>query len=246
MRERYIFLACLFINVGFIEPAMAQSYSTDSSFYKQSIEHVIGFYTSSLGESSHLYNGSEYIFTNHGIAGHPFFESELPVKGSVFYDGAFYQNIPLSYDLVSDEVFITAPGQAFNLKLIDIKIRYFSLLNHTFVRINQDSTINGVPLSTGYYDLLYNGKVTVLAKRLKRTKQGFRAEDIITYAEYNEYTVKKNNTYYNVDSKRSLINLFSDQKDKIKKFIRKNGLSFKKNPENIIVKTAEYYGQLND
>jgi len=247
MRRFPVFLVCFFLSLLLFQRINAQNYLTDSAFYSQSVSNAVFFYMNSLGKTTHLFNGSEYIFNNHGVTGHPFFAAGQPVKGNIFYDGTLYPNVSISYDLSRDEVFINNnPGQDFNLKLITERIGYFSILNHVFIRIAQDNNIKGYSPSTGFYDLLYNGKIIVLAKRRKQIEQAFKAEDSLKFVQYNEYLIKKNNIYYTVDSKRSLMNVFQDQKDKVKKYFRKSNLDFKKNPENAIVKTAEYYGQLND
>lgn len=247
MRRFLVFLFCFFSGLLLLQEIKAQNYTTDSAFYRQTVNNTIFFYTAGLGKTTHLFNGSEYIFNNHGIIGHPFFEAAQPTKGNIFYDGTLYPNVSIAYDISRDEVFINNnPGQDFNLKLITERIEYFSILNHVFIRINQDDNIKGYAPSTGFYDLLYNGKVTVLAKRRKQVNQAFKAEDSLKFVQYNEYLIKKNNTYYVVDSKSSLMNIFRDQKDKVKKYFRKSDLDFKKDPENAIVKTTEYYAQLND
>jgi hypothetical protein len=248
MRRFLVFLVCFFSCLFLFQGIKAQNYLTDSAFYSQSVNNAVLFYVNSLGKNTHLFNGSEYIFNSHGITGHPFFGADQPVKGNIFYDGTLYPNVSIAYDLSRDEVFINNnPGQDFNLKLITERVRYFSILNHVFVRINQDDNLKGYSPATGFYDLSYNnGKITVLAKRKKQIEQAFKAEDSLKFIQYNEYLVKKNNAYYPVDSKGSLIDVFRDQKDKVKKYFRKSDLNFKKDPENAIVKTAEYYAQLKD
>ena len=247
MRRFPVFLICFLSGLFLFQRINAQTYLTDSAFYNQTVNNTVFFYINSLGKTTHLFNGSEYIFNNHGVANHPFFGASQPVKGTIFYDGTLYPDVSISYDLSRDEVFINNnPGQDFNLKLITERIKYFSILNHVFVRINQDNNTKGYAPVAGFYDLLYNGKITVLAKRKKQIEQAFKAEDSLRFVQYDEYLVKKNNIYYSVDSKSSLLNVFHDQKDKMKKYYRKSDLNFKKDPENTIVKTAEYYAQLND
>jgi hypothetical protein len=247
MRRFPVFLIWFISSCFFWGKLNAQSYLTDSAYYSQSLNNAISLYTNILGKTTHLFNGSEYIFNNHGVSGHAFFGESEPTKGEVFYDGTLYPNVSLAYDLSRDEVLVNNnPGQDFNLKLITERVKYFSVLNHVFVRIVPDNTLKGYIPTEGFYDLLYNGKVTVLAKRRKQIEQGFKAEESLHFVQYNEYFIKKDNVYYPIDGKGSLLNVFHDQKDKMKKFYRKSDLNYKKNPENAIVRTAEYYAQLND
>lgn len=247
MRRFPVFLVCFFLGLFLSARIHAQTYLTDSAYYSQSVNNAIGFYTNSLGKTTHLYNGSEYIFNNHGVVGHAFFGAPQPVKGNIFYDGTLYPNVSISYDLVRDEVLVNNnPGQDFNLKLVTERVGYFSILGHVFVRINPDNNVKGYAPPPGFYDLLYNEKVMVMVKRRKQIEQAFKAEDSLRFIQYNEYLIKKDNAYYTVDSKSSLLNVFHDQKDKMKKYYRKSDLNYKKDPEKTIVHTAEYYAQLKD
>ncbi len=246
MRLRFIFNVCLICCVIVCRQVNAQSYMTDSAFYRQSVDNTINFYISSLGESTHLYNGAEYSYSYHGVTGHPFFETDQRVKGNVFYDGTLYTDIPISYDLTRDEVLMDNKAQGFDLRLVTDKIKSFTILNHVFVRLVRDTINKGGIEATGFYDLLFNGRIKVLAKRRKKIEQAFKAEEAPRFIQYNEYFVLKNDEYHKVDSKRSLLDVFGDQKDKLKKYLKKNKLNYKKNPENTIVKAADYYGQLNN
>jgi hypothetical protein len=203
---------------------------------------MITLHSGGLGESSNLYNGSEYVFTNHGITGHPFFESAQPIRGEVYYDGSLYTHVPLAYDLVQDEILLTGTGQGFDLKLIENKVGFFKLGDHRFIRIHPDS-LRSSTLSPGFYELLYKGKVEVLARRIKKVHEGLKADDPYSYVQYNAYYVRDQRSVYKIDSRRSLLQAFGDRKDRVKKNYRQQGLNFKKRPEEAIVRTAESYDE---
>ena len=243
MRQRIGRLICLFYSLVFSHVCIGQSYLSDSAFYRQAVDHAVGLYVSSLGENSHLYNGSEYIFSSHGIKGSPFFVSDQPLIGSIIYDGTEYNNVRLSYDLVQDRVFITDKGMGFNIQLINEKTASFTLDGHRFIHIHADSS-NGLSFGDGFYELLYAGRSTAIAKRKKQVDEGFKAEDSLKYNTYNFFYARKDESYVRVENKNNLIDLFADQKDKIKKFYRKNNRLFKKNLEEATIRTCEYYDQL--
>ncbi|MFI5153306.1 MAG: hypothetical protein ACHQET_08245 [Chitinophagales bacterium] len=243
MRQRIGRLICLSYSLVLSLACMGQSYLSDSAFYRQAVDHAVGLYVNSLGENSHLYNGSEYIFSSHGIKGFPFFFSDQPLIGSIVYDGTEYQNVRFSYDMVQDRIYITDRGMGFNIQLISEKISAFSVEGHQFMHIYPDSS-SGLSFGPGFYDLLYQGKTAVVAKRKKQVDEGFKAEDSLKYNPYNFYFVRKNKLYEKVENKNNLIDLFPDQKDIIKKFYRKNKRLFKKNLEEATIRTCEYYDQL--
>ena len=244
MNRMFLFFFLFIFEFIYSSAADAQSDGTDSAIYKKSVENVVDLYVNRLGENSNLYNGSEYIYSYHGIRGHPFFESDRLLNGEIEYDGILYKNVPMSYDLVRDEVFINEPGQNFNIKLVTEKIRYFSLSDRLFVRMLQDSMRNP-SLTTGFYHVLYNGRVSVLARLTKKIQSG-NAEDSIKFVQYTNFWVKKDNEYQPVENKKTLLNIFGDQKDPVRKYLRKNKVNYKKDPASAIIKAAEYYGSLKN
>jgi len=205
-------------------------------------DSVIKIYYNTVGENMQLYNGSEYAGSFSSSIGHPYFETDRLQKGTILYDAVLYRDIALSYDLVRDELIISNYSQQFNLKLVTEKVVYFTLLNHVFVRIEPDSLIVGA-VTSGFYEMLYNGKFIVLAKRAKRLQSG-AAEDKPRFIQYDHYFVRQENSFKEVESERDLLDLFNEQKTDVKKYLRKNDLRFKKDPGNTIVKAAEYYAQL--
>ena len=229
--------------IGFVLPfrAFTQDSIADSIFYRQSLENTVQSYLKAVGNNTRLYNGSEYTMSYHGVTGSPFFASDSFQYGSVDYDGIKYNNVKMAYDLVGDELIIKAYHDL-NLRLVTEKVNSFSFSNHEFVRIMPDSSTS--KLKTGFYEILYKGTVTVLAKRKKQVESAFKAEDPYKFSEYEYDYVKKGDIYYPVDSKNSLIDVFGDRKDEIKKYVRKNKIKLKKDRGDEIVKTAQYYVQL--
>lgn len=128
-------------------------------------------YDKQVRAESLLFNGPEYVNrTTAGTIGHPFFERAEPQLGAVTYQGAHFENVPLSYDLVLDQVVLTYPNQAVTIVLVPEKLAAFSLGSHQFVRVVADSATRGV-LPTGFYELLQPGPVRLLAHHSKRTGQ---------------------------------------------------------------------------
>jgi len=243
MKQHFTCLVCLLYAFSF--QVNAQSNAADSAFYSQSVQQAVGLYMKVLGESSNLYNGAEYIYSSHGVKGHPFFATNQLQKGTVEYNGTKYPDVPMLYDLVQDKLFITDTAMNFNIQLNSERIRYFVLNGHTFMSLQADS-INMPSTGPGFYDLIYDGKLKVLVKRTKRVERAFKAEDSVHYVQYSDFFIRKNNVYSQVDGKKSLFSLFKDEKDKVRKYFRKNKLNFRKDPENAIILTTDYYAQLKN
>src|SRR5258706_8102277 len=168
MRKIFILLTAIFCCTA--NKSFSQTDQSDSSLYQQSIQNVIEVYYKSVGENSHLYNGSEYVPYNYQGNKNPYFETGTLQNAAIGYDGVVYNNVPLAYDIYKEEVIINKYNQNFRIKLVNDKITWFSVLDHTFIRIVRDSSNSALPV-TGFYDKLYSGTVTVLAKRKKKIEE---------------------------------------------------------------------------
>ena len=218
----------------------AQTSSLDSMFIQQMKDSVISLYHQSLGEDILLYNGREYVAPYSRSVGHRYFASEHPQKGYIVYSNILYPHSAVSYDLTTDDVIIRTTGNR-SIKLLGEKISYFSLGDAIFIRLSQQPDKINVP-STGFYQVLYNGGITVLVKRRKQLEPVFNLEDPYRFVSYDRYFTKKGDVYREIDSESSLINSFPN-KTEMRKYMRNQGLSFKKNRERAIVQVAAYYDQ---
>lgn len=238
MRSSQLLIICAFL---FSQAGIAQDRKNDETFYQEILSDTYRNYLTQVGDNIKLYNGTEYARPYYGIVGHPFFDSENFQKGVVYYDGVQYRGVQMAYDLVGDELIIKA-YQDLSLKLVSEKITSFYFSDHLFIRIVQDS--NSTKLQPGFYEVLNSGPVLVLEKRKKVIERPLKAENPFKFSEYDSYFIKKDNVYYSIDSKNSLISVFHEYKNEIKKFLRKNRLNFKKDRANTILKIVGYYAQL--
>ena len=234
----FILLAILFP----ITKTAAQTSSIQS--VADSFINAKAFFQNEIKEDAHLYTGKEFIKYSVNIKGHPFFETDQMQTGTIFYDGTLYENVPLLFDIVSKQVIINRYHDNLKIKLLNQKIKYFTLAGHRFENIfsaeGRDESITNT-----FYDIMYNGKGSVLVKRIKHIKNSLKAEDPASFAEEDELYVRKGKNLYAIDSKNSVLQAFSDKKDAVKTFIRKNKFRFKKNTEKELIMTAEYYSTIN-
>lgn len=216
----------------------------DSSLYVQAVNNVLQSYKNEVQENLHIFNGTEYLRTGHGVKGTPFFQADSMFSGNVFYDGRFYENIPLHYNLVTDQVIINNYAKNNQIILVPEKLQYFNVIQHAFVRITADSALPSF-IKTGYYDKLYDGKMMVLARRQKLPHiKGTALDNEIRYDEYTDYFVLLNNIFYRAGDKNAFLSIAGDKKEMIKKYIKDNKLKFKKTREADMVSVAGYYSQL--
>lgn len=225
----------------------AQGLQPDSSSSLPVFKNIVDFYNKSLSEQLHLYNGKEYKeYPYQFNEGHPYFLSGNWSKGTLSYDGKVYEEVPMLYDVVQDELVILHFDNRSKISLIKEKISAFSLLAHSFVNI-QTKNINSSTITEGFYDLLYQGKTSLFAKRTKNIQTFYRQSvSEIKILKKDHYYLLKKNIYYHVSSRRTFLHQLTDKRKEIQQYIKKNRLNFKKDAEKSMVKILVYYDQIMD
>ncbi|MEZ4900343.1 MAG: hypothetical protein R2822_00490 [Spirosomataceae bacterium] len=194
--------------------------------------------------SPHLYNGNRYHIYDSRSLDHQFFQTEEWAKGVIEYDGQRFEEVPMLYDIFKDQVVIQYKGHPGLIQLQSERVRAFSYIDHHFIRIESDRTA-GVNLSTGFYDILYDGKTQVLARRTKLRQEQIEGDKVkVSFSSKDVFYIKKEGKYYSANTKNGVLSVFEDQKKALKKYLREQRLNYRKNTEVALVKLATYYDQI--
>ena len=213
---------------------------------KEIVKQASSVYFNSLGEQSGIYRGVEYTGYPYRIkSGHPFFESSSPNYGSIFYDGNLYESVPMWLDLVKNQLVVLYIDNYSKINLHAEKVAYFSVLNHHFIHINEDKSERS-SISSGYYDLVYDGGLQLLVSRSKSTLKEVSVEGtfITVLKQKNNFFLKKGVDYYPVQSLGSVLKVIGSFQKEIVSDLKKNKIKFNKSPENTMVHMLKYYDQL--
>lgn len=224
----------------------AQDTASGSPFFQKALLNTRAIYHQSFGDQSALYNGSrygEYLFKFK--EGHPFFYSEEPVAGSVIYDGILYDSVMMRYDEITDVLVIN--DQANRIQLLSEKVAYFNLYNSNFIRLDKDSLSNN-RAGSGFCNLLYKGKICLLKKQIKTIREVITAglELQLIADEKDHYYIKKEDSLFQINRSKDLYKLFGARKKEVQKFIKSNGLSYRRNRQNMLTKATAYYDSLKN
>jgi hypothetical protein len=224
--------------------ATAQSQREDSIFYQLAFNHTVSVYYDQLGDQSRILNGTKYPdFEYKFQKGSPFFLSENPLPGSVIYDSVYYPDLSVLFD--DYRQYLVIVDQYFKLKLISEKVGSFQIGDHHFVRF-PGNTINGLPY-TGYYEVLYSGRSVVLKHVIKKYREQLSVPEGVTHIldEQAYYFIKRGEIFEPVRSRRELLKFMQSHRKEVQKYIRKKGLSYHEDMENILIQAASYYDQLD-
>ncbi|MDB5012595.1 MAG: hypothetical protein JWQ25_797, partial [Daejeonella sp.] len=123
------------------------------------------------------------------------------------------------YDLVDGSLVIQHFDKFYFIRLHSERVERFTLLGHTFIWLNSDS-VTTAP-SAGFYDLLNDGKLQLLAKRSKTIEEKALASGLErNINEFNKYYIKKEGIYYSIDGKSDLLKLLKTPDRLSAKFIK--------------------------
>lgn len=215
----------------------------DSSFVYAARNQATALYEQTVKKQAHVYEGNQYINHDPRIKVHPYYRVDSLQIGTVIYKGVAYRDVAMLYDIVRDELVVQPPEGGYRLRLITDKISAFTLGRSQFARLIGDSLAG---IRTGFYELIYDGKTKVLAKRAKTIH-----EDISSgtykgdYVQGDRYLIQKEKSVYEIKTKRSLLNLFPDQTKELRKYIRASRLKFKDDQrENTITRITQRYDEL--
>lgn len=196
----------------------------------------------------YLYNGPEYAdYTRkyHTLTGNQFFLKPEMLPGTANYNGRDFANLRLQYDLVLDQVVLSQPGNPLKLRFLDDKVHAFSVDGHGFVRLVADSSNSNV-IRTGYYELLADGPVQVLAKRSKTMYEHVNRPYVdVSFSESNRLYMQKAGRYYPVRSKGTALRLFADHSGEMQQYLKEHRLRFDKSSrESSLIGLTRYYNSL--
>ncbi len=239
-----VFIVCIL----YVGSANAQNFISDTSSQQEIINNTVQNFTAKIGEQSRLYNGPEYYQYNPAIKGNAYYnDKNVWQLGSVCYDHVTYTNVPMMYDIFKDCVVILHPNKAFRYSLLNDKLLNFNLLDHHFVYINVDSLKNSV-VANGIYSQLYNGTIEVLAKTSKSIQNNITISNNESYftSEKKNFYLKKGNVYYRINNEASILKALQDKKEQVQLFIRGNGINYRKEPEQALIRIASYYDHLTN
>ena len=221
----------------------------DSSSQQIAFNKAVAAFYASEGNQTPLFNGQEYFDYLPTIKGNAYFlDTKSFAKGNIYFDGIWYIDVQMIYDINKDEVVVLLFNNFTKIALVKQKVIVFDYQGYHFKNINNDTIHNKTELKSGFYQEPYNGKTEVLVrwvKNIQTTSGGVSAPESY-FNGFKEYYIKKGNTYISVGSKGGLYEVFKDKKNQIKQFIRSSNIRFRDNPEKFMSMVAAFYDKLTN
>lgn len=249
LTKNFFSMKCLLIHfcihLFMVSSINAQDQQTDSLLGSKAFDKAVAVYINSIHGNSSLYNGRMYPGYLVKLRGIPFFKTDKFNNGDLILNGMLYKDLPLMYDIIKDVVILQHYNKVQKIQLPSEDVDRFSFSGHTFTRIEKDSALRNVP-PAGFYELMYEGQVQLLAKR-KKSLQEVRLDRVVEYEviEKNRYFIKKGSSYYAVKSPGSVLRVFKDRKKELAKILKAAETDQSKNRESILLFLAREYDKLS-
>jgi len=242
MFMKSILLTILFFFFFYLS-SYSQGYKNDTDSANDNVKQSIKLYDDFTGAEANIYNGREYIPYLFKKTGSSLFESDSLASGWISYEGRICQPIPIQYDVARDQVIILNYDGKSKIFLQNEAIDSFHFSNHTFIRLKENPIAN--LNHAGFYDLLLNGHIQVLASRKKNYKENIRDNEVIRdFYSQDQFYIHKGNKYFEVKNKNDVYRLLFDKRREIENHLHKQNIKFRRdNFEEALLIAATIYNQ---
>lgn len=200
--------------------------------------------TDRLGLSPSVYVGRVYAEQTYLMNGSPYLASDSMSSGWIVYDGQFFPDVKLQWDVFQNFVLIRALNGYSKIILRNELIDSFHFAGHTVrqMEANRDQNLS----VGGLYDILYEGKIAFIARRKKENMANLDGRRVVYhFRDKSILYVKKDEVYYRVSNRRDVLRLFSSQAAGIKRDVRRAGLRWKKDFEQALLVSVMHYDKAN-
>ncbi len=204
------------------------------SVTEEAISNAKDVYARAMVDQIHLFEGRSYTVYSSQRDEHPYYYEDW-MSGTIFYNGHPYYHDAILYDIFRDQVIVRDFYGGNWIQLISEKVDYFILNDHKFARIENAG------VKDGFYDQLVEGEIKFYVSRSKEFVQEVSSAEIKNKFEgYDRYYLFRNETFYRVKNKRSLLTILSDFQREIDQYIKQNDIHFRKNFEMSAIKITQF------
>jgi hypothetical protein len=203
--------------------AKAQEVSASDSY--------LSLYQKQLPFFQELISGGLYADSPRNFDGHPFFETRVFGNGVLRINEVNYEGVPLLYDSQADWVVTFHPIHNQKILIKSEKVDEFELQDGSEFR-NFKGNESYTHHSNGFYEIISDGEIKVLAKHHKELKPVKELGDYTkVFVAYEDLFYWYNGNFESVSRKSQAINLLGLDKKEAKQALKASGLDFKRNME---------------
>lgn len=208
--------------------------------YESSVD-ILDLANSIYRADDRLLNGKYYKPRHFFAEGHPYFNKNEWVDGTLFIKGILYNRIPIKYNIEDDKIIIKSILKNRISKDILLHNSFVDSLiigSHIFHNTNNFSLDNTI----GIAELIYRGNISAYFKHSSEFK-----DELSERQQHGKYLNARKrlflfdkDSFISIQTKKDLLAYFEEHKKEVKQFLRKNRISIKKASNRQIVKLIQF------
>jgi hypothetical protein len=201
----------------------------------------------SLFESDFLIKNGRYFISEFSrTKGHPYFNTNQWTIGSLTLIDKTYPNISLKLDLYHGKLICLIKNknkEDMPITLNNQIVEKFNIGEHGFVNCNSLSTLP----QSGFYEVIYDkDNFKVYAKWSKYYLDYASVEYSGIFEDQKQkFFILKNGKINEITSEREFLNLFGDNKNEVKSYIKQNKIKFFKSDNKELLKLFQFTEKLS-
>lgn len=194
-------------------------------------------------QNAQVLEGTYYEIKYAALEHHQYFESVHWIDGELVFEGQYFANVSLLYNVFDDVLLIQ--NKALLLSSIEAtllnqdRVDGFTLAGHHFVNLRDSLSPT---LGAGFYELLFDG--ANIDFYIKRSKSEFIRDNQLSFEYVDKYFLFDGNQFIRYNSKKDLFKHFSEEKNKMKAYGKTLKTNLKKGEEDGMIKWLEFCDNL--
>ncbi|WP_194776619.1 hypothetical protein [Pararhodonellum marinum] len=206
-------------------------------------EEIIETYSKFVPILQETATGGFYAEPSKTIKGHPRFIEAPLTPGKITINGINYVDIPLSYDIFTDDLVTFHPSQNQRIILKPEKVSRFVLSDGTEFTF-KPSHPGYFYYRNGIYELIWEEGVEVLAKHHKHTKVGKDdGQHSVVFFQVSDFFILKDGEFHPIKRKKQVIKLLGLDKKALKPVLKENGIRYRTMKREYLKTAAKMYAQ---
>ncbi len=189
-----------------------------------------------------IYNGRLFEAYSPLITGSPFLGDLKWGLGAICFDGVWYKDLSLRYD-VNAGTLIIENQQKIPVIVSSEKLSAFFLGNRKFLQLGPDFDKS---LTRAFYEIVDASSLPVLILRKKYIKEWIDQTQAKVNREFtwnSQFYIYKNGACYQVQSQKDLTTILKLKKAVVRRALKKAHIRFKTDMEAAILTTVQLYNQ---
>lgn len=203
-------------------------------------EELLPLYDSLFQTKNQLINGR--VIQGHvpGGNGHPYFGPSGWQSGIIVMEGKSIPCEAIRYDLLTDQLLIQhfSKSGSYVIRATRDIARVFELGSHTFCFLDA-TQVRDSDFGPGYFETVYKSDTELWIKWEKIFTKGSSGSG--RFEQTRSFCIMKDHSYYRINGRKSLLDVFQDIEAEIKEFLKEKEISVRRAGIDDLIAVIRFY-----